>query len=66
MRLQVPAEWANAECEVTVTVRPHNSKQAPASDPEWLGFIEETAGRWQGGPLVRESEGECEVREELT
>ena len=40
-----------------------------AQTPEELGwppgFFEETAGMWQGEPLVRGEQGEYETREEL-
>ena len=48
-----------------------NSKEEPASETAvdaygWpIGFFEETVGAFQGEPLVRESQGEYEVRLEL-
>ena len=68
LKLQVPVGITNTDLEVMVVVQPI----APASGrktPEDLGwppgFFEQTAGCWQGEPLVREPQGEYEVRDEL-
>jgi hypothetical protein len=36
------------------------------TDSDWpLGFFEATAGAWAGEPLVREPQGDYEIRDEL-
>jgi hypothetical protein len=58
----------NVEVEVVVTLRTMEMKdiEAQAQANGWPpGFFEQTAGCWAGGPLVREPQGEYEVREEF-
>jgi len=68
LKLQVPLELTNTDLEVMVIVQPiTNTPQSEASqDKGWLpGFFEEVIGSWEGEPLVRESQGEYEDREEF-
>lgn len=63
LKLQVPVKLTNTELEVVLIVQP----VTPASTAHgWSpGFFERTYGSWQGEPLVREPQGEYEVRAEL-
>ena len=61
LHLNVPVGVADAECEVVVVVQPGMPERRG-----WLpGFFERMAEGWQGEPLVRPPQGECEVREPL-
>ena len=64
LHVRVPAEWADSECDVTVTVSDKQANQG-TKRTEWLSFIQATAGQWQGEPLVRPPQGEYEVRDEI-
>lgn len=67
LSLQIPIGPEDANQEVVVTVRP--AEEPPASTrpkmsrEEWLRFIDETAGHWEGEPLVRPEQGQYEQRE---
>ncbi|NCO33496.1 MAG: hypothetical protein AUJ92_03730 [Armatimonadetes bacterium CG2_30_59_28] len=64
LKLNVPVDASNADIEVVVVVHPVNG--GDPNDTGWPpGFIERTAGVWAGEKLVREPQGEYEVREEL-
>jgi hypothetical protein len=68
LHLQVPVSVTNTDVEVIVIVQPQaaGAKQPTPTELDWPpGFFEETAGAWQGEPLVRPPQGEYEVREEL-
>lgn len=65
LHVRVPAEWADTECDVTVTVRDGQTGQGMTDHADWLSFIQATAGQWQGEPLVRPPQGEFEIRDEL-
>jgi hypothetical protein len=71
LRLEIPVGAANVDCDVVVVVEPVASVPpcASAAASESLGwspgFFEETAGKWEGDPLVRPEQGEYEVREAL-
>jgi hypothetical protein len=55
-------QWDERTSDAT-GIRPSLLLQSPPTD--WLpGFFERTAGAWQG-PLVREDQGEYEIREPL-
>lgn len=42
------------------------NEEMPLQNGEWpSNFFEETAGAWQGEPLIRAPQGEYEVRAEL-
>ncbi len=63
LKLQVPVKLTNTDLEVVVIVQPAE----PADQaPDWpSGFFDEVAGGWRGEPLIREDQGQYEVREEL-
>jgi hypothetical protein len=65
LTFSVPVGSEDANREVTVTVKPVDEPGRIALDQvEWRRFIEETAGCWQGEPLVRPEQGEFAKREE--
>ena len=63
LKLQVPVKLTNTDLEVVLIVQP----VAPASqEAGWPpGFFEQTYGSFRDQPLVRESQGEYEVRDDL-
>jgi hypothetical protein len=63
LALNVPVGTQDANREVIVTVRPSPTPPKMTRD-EWLQFIKETAGAWQGEPFERPDQGEFEKREE--
>ena len=63
LRLQVPVKATNTELEVVLIVQPVASAAQSLGWPP--GFFEQTYGSFDDQPLVRESQGEYEVREEL-
>ena len=68
LRLHIPVGLPDTELEVVVVLQPlaSTSQQPVAEERRWPpGFFEETAGAWQGELLVRGSQGEYEMREEL-
>jgi len=63
LKLQVPVKLTNTDLDVVLIVQPVASG---GQEPGWPpGFFEEVAGGWQGELLVREDQGQYEVREEL-
>ena len=64
LKVSVPLGLSEADCDVRITIEPVADATPAASRKEWLKFIEETAGRWQGEPLVRPEQGEFEQRKE--
>lgn len=63
LKLQVPVKLTNTDLEVVLIVQPvAPAGQAPGWPP---GFFEEVAGGWKGELLVREDQGQYEVREDL-
>lgn len=63
LTLQVPVKATNTDLEVVLIVRPVT---AATSEHGWpAGFFEGTYGSFSAEPLVREPQGEYEVREEL-
>lgn len=74
LKLEVPVGMADTDIEVMVIMQPLPKKPAAAATngtktPEELGwppgFFEETYGCMHDTPLVREDQGEYEVREEF-
>lgn len=67
LKLEIPVGLTDADLEVLVVVQPL-LVSSPAT-PEELGwppgFFEETFGSLKETPLVRESQGEYETRDEL-
>lgn len=68
LKLEIPLGLTDADLEVLVVVQPLIS--LASTTPEDLGwppgFFEETAGVWQGDPLIREEQGDYEIRDELS
>lgn len=67
LRLRMPEELRDADVQVHATIQatPATAVRPSPDELGWSpGFFESTAGKWQGS-LVRESQGEFEVREEL-
>jgi hypothetical protein len=68
LTIRLPSELAESEVEVTVEAKPAHAPgdERSRKDLGWPpGFFEETAGHWQGEPLVREPQGDYEVRESI-
>ncbi len=63
LKLQVPVNATNTDLEVVLIVQPVAPSAESLGWPQ--GFFEQTYGRWQGQPLVREPQGDYEVRDEL-
>ena len=63
LKLQVPLNLTNTELEVVLIVQPVASVAESLGWPQ--GFFEQTYGSFRDQPLVRESQGEYEVREDL-
>ncbi len=63
LKLQVPVKVTNTDLEVVLIVQP----VAPAGrELGWPpGFFEQTYGSFREQPIIRESQGEYEVRDEL-
>jgi hypothetical protein len=63
LKLQVPVKATNTELEVVLIVQP----VAPTGQEHgWPpGFFETTYGSFRDQPLVREPQGEYEIRDEL-
>jgi hypothetical protein len=58
-----PSE-ANREVKVTVESMPTNREEPLSDRDEWMQFIDDTAGKWEGEPLVRPDQGEFERRDQ--
>ena len=63
LKLQVPIKLTNTELEVVLIVQPVASANQESGWPP--GFFEQTYGSFHDQPLVRESQGEYEIRDEL-
>ena len=69
IQLRMPPQYVGQLLDLVVVFEPveeHDrsvSQNQPAGWPP--GVYEATAGAWQGEPLVRESEGDYEVRDPL-
>jgi len=60
LRLDIPVGKADAECDVVVVVEP------TVTPKDWLpGFWQQLAQGWQGEPLTRPAQGECERRDSM-
>ena len=62
LKLQVPLHLTNTELEVVLVVQPVSTAEAHGWPP---GFFEQTYGSLRDQPLVREPQGEYEIRDEL-
>jgi hypothetical protein len=60
LKLELPTGIPDAKLDVTVHVERLNPSM---NQEEWLRFIEETAGKWQGEPLKRPEQGIIETRD---
>ncbi len=63
LKLQVPVNLTNTDLEVVLIVQPVASASQELGWPP--GFFEQTYGSFRDQPLVRESQGEYESRDEL-
>ena len=64
LTLPLGAENANKVVRVTVATLEPGSSRTPIRREEWLQFIEDTAGKWEG-ELERPPQGEYEERDPL-
>ena len=66
LKVAVPVGMAEANREVKITVESLEQTAAkPQLSPErWKQFIHQTAGCWEGEPLVTPPQGEFESREQ--
>ena len=59
LHLSLPVDVKDMDLDVTVIVHPSTQgKKTLATYAEWLQFIEDTAGSWQGEMLERSDQGE--------
>ncbi len=68
LKVQVPTELTDVNCQVTMTVQPLSPSNPARTLAEFgwpPGFFDATAGAGKGEPLVREDQGEYEIREPL-
>ncbi|HIK12173.1 MAG TPA: hypothetical protein IGS52_18260 [Oscillatoriaceae cyanobacterium M33_DOE_052] len=68
LRVQLPPEYQDRELEAIVILEllPKSELETPPKASGWQpGFFEEVVGGWVGEPLVREDQGDYEVRETL-
>ncbi|MBO0350024.1 hypothetical protein J0895_13060 [Phormidium pseudopriestleyi FRX01] len=68
LRVQLPPEYQEQELEAIVILEllPKGELANPLKTSGWQpGFFEEVVGGWVGEPLVRENQGDYEVRENL-
>ncbi len=63
LKLQVPVKMTNTDLEVVLIVQPVASAGQEHGWPP--GFFEQTYGSFRDQPLVREAQGEYEIRDEL-
>jgi hypothetical protein len=63
LKLQVPVKLTNTDLEVVLIVQP---VAATGESRGWpAGFFEQTYGSFRDQPLIREPQGEYEIRAEL-
>jgi hypothetical protein len=63
LKLQVPVNLTNIDLDVVLVVQPVVS---PGLEEGWPpGFFEQTYGSFRDQPLVREPQGEYEIRDEI-
>ena len=69
LTLEMPRELANQEVDLVIVYEQVDQMAKESEPPEvgnWpAGFYAATAGAWQGEPLLREDQGEYEVRDSL-
>ena len=69
LRFEIPAGGANTDYDVLIVLQPSNrdGTQAASENRAWLpAFFEQTAGAWEGEQLVREPQGDFEMRDEIS
>jgi hypothetical protein len=59
LKLELPVGIPDADVDVTIVVQPSKCSK---SREEFLRFVDATAGKWQGEPLVRPDQGVFEHR----
>lgn len=66
LKFSVPVGMSEANREVKITVQSIDQPDqgAPPSRELWKQFVDETAGHWDGEPLVRPDQGEFEKRDD--
>ncbi|VXD23824.1 Similar to tr/Q8YK90/Q8YK90 [Planktothrix serta PCC 8927] len=63
LRVKMPAEFKDRDLEAIVIFQAKSETQKARN---WQpGFFEEVIGGWVGEPLVRENQGQYEIRENL-
>ncbi|CAC5344003.1 MULTISPECIES: hypothetical protein [Planktothrix] len=63
LRVQMPAEFKDRDLEAIVIFQAASEN---LKHENWQpGFFEEVIGGWVGEPLVRENQGQYEIRENL-
>jgi len=64
LTVTVPVGMADANREVLITVQPAgDSVNTALQAKQWERFIDQTAGCWQGEPLVRPEQPQFEKRQ---
>ena len=66
LKLEIPLNLVNTDLEVMVVFQPVTSAAPGPEGSTWPAkFFEQTYGSFRNDPLLRESEGEYETREDL-
>ena len=66
LALRMPVDIKDQEVDVVVVIHPRSPVEPVRASKGWpAGFVSQTAGAWQGAPLVRPSQGELEERDLL-
>jgi hypothetical protein len=66
LKIQMPPEIKDTNLEVLVVFQLLPTQEQEPTPSEWQpGFFEQVIGGWQGDALVRDSQGDYEVREQL-
>jgi len=62
LHLDIPSPFSDTGVDVTVFLQPVENPPSNAWSPD---FFAEVAGGWKGEPLVRDDQGQYEVRARL-
>ena len=69
LKLEVPTSMRDSDLDVVLVIQPSNRVTDVTDVPSkrvWPpDFFDKTAGAWQGEPLVREPQGEYDIRDSL-
>jgi hypothetical protein len=66
LKLEIPLNLVDTDLEIMVVFQPVTSTAPGPEDSGWpANFFEQTYGSFRTEPLIRESEGEYETREDL-